>query len=72
MHTQRAIVAGVESPMILGSIATPVLAETVRSRDAFDFLADLEKTGAQGAFARLGRLGGTADFGRAMLRWRAR
>ena len=71
MSTKRAIVAGAASPVILGSIATPVLGETARSRDAFEFLAEGDGTGQRERFARLGRAGGFASLGRAVMRWRS-
>ncbi|TNB49512.1 hypothetical protein FF124_00695 [Martelella lutilitoris] len=37
MSLTRAIVAGAGNPMILGSIATPVLASTAKARDRFVF-----------------------------------
>ncbi len=37
MSLSRAIVAGAGNPMILGSIATPVLASTAKGRDRFVF-----------------------------------
>ena len=37
MSLTRAIVAGAGNPMILGSIATPVLASTAKGRDRFVF-----------------------------------
>ena len=47
MYTRRAIVAGAESPLILGSIATPVLNPASKSRDALDFLASEDPEGAR-------------------------
>ena len=71
MHLIRANVAGAESPMILGSIATPVLSETARSRDLVGFLADGDEAKPRSSFAHLGRIGGNARFGTALMRWRS-